>query len=342
MKSPKRSQRPELLMDDEKAIDQMIVFPEDKTTPVTKNDVAPNQAETSKTKAAANKKSHQKLHAGLHKSVDGSWKCTSCGCPENLTPVKRIGPSGQRDTCNACYIRSRAKKEKGMRGSSRPTGVATTYAMPVISGYQAMGTMNMPDTAFVNSVNSYAYNNPSTSVRTQSGLTSQFPQFEFGMFGGQDFYQQFGYAINFDQSQNQVNALVDGNSGSGNNQAKSNHHAQSPLNLLSPGAHSPNLSGLSPGLESILADGARSAHGIKHKRDNDGDQGHGDVNEEGQAASYSKYQRSEVFEVNSAQAVSGSHVQSSQKSKRNSRASLGQSRSQQTQDNARGSPSMMM
>ena len=51
---------------------------------------------------------------------DKDWKCVNCKCPGNLTPVKRLGPDGKRNICNACYIRGRASKERGMKGSARP------------------------------------------------------------------------------------------------------------------------------------------------------------------------------------------------------------------------------
>jgi len=67
-----------------------------------------------------NKSFRRKKYGHLEEIPDDVWECVICKVKPNETPLKRRGPDGIRNLCNACYVRLRVRRERAERGISRP------------------------------------------------------------------------------------------------------------------------------------------------------------------------------------------------------------------------------
>ncbi|KAJ1554544.1 hypothetical protein HK096_003038, partial [Nowakowskiella sp. JEL0078] len=70
--------------------------------------------------AGRKKKPDPKVKEDEDYPLGGEWRCVTCGVKAHETPLKRRGPDGKRNICNACYVRMRVKTERAERGTARP------------------------------------------------------------------------------------------------------------------------------------------------------------------------------------------------------------------------------
>ncbi|KAI8804698.1 hypothetical protein BJ742DRAFT_442084 [Cladochytrium replicatum] len=113
----------------------------DKATLFVDGSDAPASAPLARTASRQRKKKAEKKKE--EDEVSGEdWRCVHCGVRADETPLKRRGPDGKRNICNACYVRWRVKMERAERGTARPILQAGGPARPsssAVSGQTRTG-----------------------------------------------------------------------------------------------------------------------------------------------------------------------------------------------------------